>query len=202
MVDILFIYWAESGIIGVFNVFKMLLAKNFFPLKEELDLTGKLGVFGAMMDIIWKIMLIPFFIVHFGGFMAVHGFFLYRLAPYLGAQEPIDPMVIFRQISFAFLSLAISHGYSFFTNYVFGEEKNKSSLIILFYEPYPRIIVMHMVIILGAFLTAFFHQSIYMLLLLVILKTFADYGAHIKERFKFGSTGSSQSPFPFIRFLM
>ena len=56
---IVLLYWTENLVIGFYNILKMALLKADHPS----------GHFG-------KLLAIPFFSLHFGGFCAVHGFFL------------------------------------------------------------------------------------------------------------------------------
>ena len=59
--DIMALYWLENGIIGLYNVIKMLLSRS--------------GAMGSVN----KAFTIPFFIVHYGLFWAVHGIFVFLL---------------------------------------------------------------------------------------------------------------------------
>lgn len=71
---IMILFWLENVIIGSFNVLKMLTARGGI-------LPGGLGVSDAVVAIAsharW--LLIPFFIIHYGGFALVHGFFVWML---------------------------------------------------------------------------------------------------------------------------
>ena len=55
---IVLLYWTENIVVGFYNVLKIVFAGVSQP-------AAHLG----------KLFLIPFFIVHYGGFTAVHGFF-------------------------------------------------------------------------------------------------------------------------------
>ncbi len=169
--DILFIYWAESAIIGVFNVLKMLTAneKDGPPF---------------IVSFILKLILCVFFTVHFGGFMAAHGAFLYFISEEM-TKIPIDPINLLRSTGFALVSLLISHGYSFFANYLVGGEREKASADQLMMQPYARIFVMHLTIIFGMMATMIFGQAQAMLLVFVALKTGVDLYSHMRERKKF-----------------
>jgi hypothetical protein len=56
---IVLLYWIENLIVGSINILRMILVK----------VESTAGQFQ-------KLFMIPFFCVHFGGFCAVHGFFL------------------------------------------------------------------------------------------------------------------------------
>ena len=74
---IVLLYWIENLIIGAYNVLMMILVK----VKSQSEQFKKLFI-------------IPFFCVHFGGFCAVHGFFLlafFKLGGDLDAFAPQSP---------------------------------------------------------------------------------------------------------------
>jgi hypothetical protein len=70
---ILVLYWAENVIIGIYNALKMAIVQG-----------GGAGV--------KKLTMIPFFIVHFGVFCAVHGMFVFCFfaSGWLGENEVFD----------------------------------------------------------------------------------------------------------------
>jgi hypothetical protein len=70
---IVLLYWTENLVVGFYNVLKMVFAAVPHPIAH-------LG----------KLFLIPFFIVHYGGFTAVHGFFVLALFHDEG-QGPMKP---------------------------------------------------------------------------------------------------------------
>ncbi len=78
-------------------------------------------------------------------------------------------------------ALFISHGISFFTNYLGRREYLGTDLKTQMGEPYKRIVVMHLTIILGGFLTMLLRTPVAALLLLIALKTATDLYAHRKE---------------------
>jgi uncharacterized protein DUF6498 len=69
------VYWLENVVVGGFNVAKLVVAKPSEPV-----------FWGA------KLFLVPFFIVHFGGFTYVHGALLIAL---FGPKET-QPFDLFR----------------------------------------------------------------------------------------------------------
>ncbi len=167
--EILLLYWFESAIVGFFNVLKMLLVNKFYG-------------YGL------KIFFIPFFILHFGGFMLGHLAFIFILTASSLNQDFIyvkDLFSIFHGLIFGIVSLFLSHGYSFILNYIVKGEYKRAILGELMVQPYARIMIMHVSIIFGAFLTMVLGNPIGLLLILIVLKTTIDAFAHIKERTKF-----------------
>ena len=60
--NVVLLYWSENIVVGFYNILKMAFARVSRPAEH-------LG----------KLFLIPFFSVHYGGFCAVHGFFVLML---------------------------------------------------------------------------------------------------------------------------
>jgi len=170
---LLLLYWLENVIVGGFNVAKMLLARPAEP-------------------IYWagKLFLIPFFIVHFGGFTFVHGVLLVAFFGPKGLQ-PFDLLTAVpaairtNQLGWGLLSLVASHGFSFFWNYLKNGEYQRASLQTLMGQPYGRIVVLHLTVLFGGWVVMLLGSPVGALVVLVGLKTAADLRAHLAERKKF-----------------
>jgi hypothetical protein len=179
---IVLLYWMENIVVGFFNVLKMVFAAVPYPIAH-------LG----------KLFLIPFFIVHYGGFTAVHGFFVLALFHKDGKGLPIDGMnwpcflvfvqmlfnvikymysVIPPQVRLAVLALFASHGVSFVQNYLIKREYTTARPDKLMGSPYGRIVVMHIAILAGGFLTMAVGSPAPLLVVLIGLKTILDMNLH------------------------
>jgi len=148
--DVLALYWAESGVIGLFNVLKM--------VRIDTKLGLGLGLF---------------FAAHFGVFMAVHGVFLVVLfspGGLAGGGEG-DLADVFRVIGPALLPLAACHGYSFVAGFLRGREYEGRTVEKQMMEPYKRIVLMHLVILLGGLPVALLGAGGWALVLLVTAKS-------------------------------
>ena len=130
---IVLLYWFENLIVAFYNILKMALLKT----DQSAEHVGKL-------------FLIPFFCIHYGGFCAVHGFFLMHFFKIGTGATPFDnmgdwwgPLIFIKlllsvvariwasrppEMIWAVLGLTISHGISFAENYILGGEYRKSSL--------------------------------------------------------------------------
>ena len=175
--DLMVLYWAESAVIGLWNSVK-------------LAVVGKWAAF----------FVVPFFVGHFGGFMAGHFMFIYYLfVRHPGAAGP-EPGVwqalfdLFTPLQSAIFSLFISHGISFFTNFIGRREYLGTKLKQQMAEPYKRIIVMHLAVIAGGFLTLALRTPEAALLLLIALKTGADLRAHLREHGGKGDASGGSEP--------
>lgn len=158
--SVLYVYWAESAVIGVFNILKMIrcnwVASLFYA---------------------------PFFTIHYGGFMAGHLLFLINLfhpeAVNGGMRHTILSFLSTNKFLVPMISLTLSHGVSFFQNYIGNKEYQRTHVSELMFAPYKRIVIMHLAILFGGiFVFAASSLRIIPLVLLIIGKTVLDLRAH------------------------
>lgn len=182
---LMILYWSENLILGFYTLARMLLVS---PL-------GGLGM-GA------------FFCIHYGGFCAAHGFFLLTMLFDLDfdpvGDDPWPLFLVFVQMLvnvvrevlaqapaswlWAFAALFASHGFSFARNFIAGGERDDADLGKLMTAPYGRIMLLHVVVIVGGMLVMTLGESVYMLLLLVVVKIAVDIKLHLREREKLAAT--------------
>jgi hypothetical protein len=175
---LLMLFWLENIIIGGYNVLKMLLAAP-----------GEAAGWGE------KLFVIPFFCVHYGMFAFGHGLFLFGVFGGYFREDmpfPADVAVVFQiireaQVAWAVLALAVSHGLSFVLNYIGRGEYRQVRAGQLMAQPYARVVLLHVTIILGGFLLMVLQSPIAGLLLLLVLKTVLDIRAHLREHAKYRS---------------
>ena len=129
-----------------------------------------------------------FFAFHYGIFWAVHGIFVFVL--FGGSENPpsasADPfaMELPDWWTLAAISLFLSHGVSFVTNFLGRREYLAVSPSEQMREPYSRVMVLHVTILAGGFLIAILGTPVAALGLLVVLKAAIDVRAHLKEHRK------------------
>ncbi len=174
---LILLFWIENIIVGVVNVLKILFARP----EDKLWWAGKL-------------FLIPFFIVHYGGFTLVHGIFVFAVFGNAANVAPSDMSAGFivetirsSGVVWAALALLASHGFSFVTNYLGAGEYRNADPKVLMGQPYARVIVLHITIIFGGFVMLSLGSPRAGLVLLVVLKVGMDLRAHLKERQTLGS---------------
>ncbi len=164
--EIMVLYWIESGIIAFYTAIKMAIA----------------GKFAAIVAV-------PFFIGHFGGFMAGHFLLIYGLflretsvgwTP--GAVDALRAIFVPLWVSIA--ALFISHGISFYANFIGEREYEDATVSGLMTAPYNRIIVMHLTLMFGGWIILLTGMPTGALVLLLLLKTAADLHAHRHEHAK------------------
>ena len=118
---ILVLYWLENGIVGLWNIPRMLLARE--------PETVAPGASSAVLSTgCQRLLLIPFFAVHYGIFWLGHGLFLMLLPGFGLINTAFNPAaageaggfgtVDTRALVFGGVAMLISHGVSFFQNYV------------------------------------------------------------------------------------
>ena len=188
--DVLAIYWVESGVVGLLNVPKVLLARgeggenttftatvNDRPLDlsgpDESALVDGPHVYAANVPVA------GFFALHYGIFWVVHGVFvLFALPAFAGAsvgRVDIGAALI------GGVAMAASHAGSFVVNFVGREEYRNVSSARQMFAPYRRVFVLHLTVVLGASLVVWSGSPVVLVALMVTLKTGIDALAHLRE---------------------
>jgi Family of unknown function (DUF6498) len=150
-----------------------------------------------------------FFAFHYGMFWFVHGIFVFALPAFAGDYDAfpfgsgtelcIDGSgvriacpsgafgeVLWTSVLIGAIALFLSHGASFFLNYIGRGEYLTATPGGQMARVYGRVVVLHLTIILGSFVVAFLGAPIGALLILVVLKTAFDLGLHLRERRRAG----------------
>ena len=192
------LYWSENLVIGGYTILKMLLKAS---RRERI--------------------LVLFFTLHYGGFCAIHGFFVLQLTRFAGEDwvhpaavswpGPLAIIQMFlnlvqqlltaapREFLLACLALVVSHGVSFVLVYLGQREYEHTTMSALMNAPYRRIAVLHIAIIAGGFLVVQLGSPLGLLVALVALKIGMDIilhnRAHAPRRQLAGSAApSNDSP--------
>lgn len=186
--NILIVYWLENGIVGVINVLKMSAATG-----TDAGSGATFTVNGRPASSMSKAAIIPFFVVHYGLFWFVHGIFVLTLPAFMslspGAGGPALDLDV-GSILFAAIALAISHGLSFWWNFLRGGEYRRVTPAGLLFAPYRRLIALHLTIIFGAMAVIFTGAPVAAVAILVAIKTLLDLGLHLAEHRAIGATGA------------
>jgi hypothetical protein len=181
---ILALYWVENGIVGLYNVAKILLAQGTGGGPGGgMSVTGVAGLPGGASGTVARVSTAGFFVIHYGIFWMVHGFFVLFALPVMADTGTAELAIRARLdlVLFGAIGLTISHGVAFWTNYLGRREYLRVSPQRQMWAPYSRLMVLHMTIIFGAFLSAMVGTSIGALIVLVVLKTALDVGFHLRE---------------------
>ena len=181
---IIFLYWAESGIIALYNIIKMALLKEGGIGGIERVIQSPL--LWKFVKILNKVILLPFFIIHFSGFMFGHLVFIFALfSKDSGFSVSFKNFFDILKIIYpALITIFISHGISFYKNFILGKEYKKITTSEQMFLPYKRIVVMHITIIASGFTVVIFGSSQYAIILLIVVKTIVDLFSHLNEHKK------------------
>jgi hypothetical protein len=187
LLDILLVYWLESGIVGLLNVPEILLASG---AADGSDGSVELTVNDRRVEFVpptpaarptlhsENVPLAGFFCLHYGVFWVVHGAFVLTFGLWApGAFDPVDPSAV----ALGAASLLVSHTASFVVNFVGAEEYREVTPMEQMFRPYGRVFVLHLTIIFGAILVSAFGAPALALAVLVLLKTALDLGAHVRD---------------------
>jgi hypothetical protein len=163
---IVLLYWSENLIIGFYNVVKLALAKTDDSVQR-----------------VAKLFAIPFFCVHYGMFCFGHGVFVLVLISMRPGEGPnfstLKPLL--GQMLWPFLGLFVSHGVSFVQNTLLHREYKSITVRQQMMQPYARIILLHVAIILSGFLIMTFGSPLTLLLLLIAGKIVLDLVLHARS---------------------
>ena len=170
--EIMTLFWAENAVIGFYSLLKLAVITR------------------------WAVLLLgPFFVGHFGGFMVGHFMFVYYLfVRGVDASGP-DPSALaaltelFTPLWPALLGMLVSYGISFYTNFLRRAEFAGRTIERQMADPYKRVVILHVTIILGGWLILLLGSPLPALALLVVLKTMVDLKAHQREHAPASSSG-------------
>jgi hypothetical protein len=129
----------------------------------------------------------PFFVGHFGGFMAVHFLFIQGLILNAGMKPSEEPpalqalAALFLPLWPALVALFLSHGISFVLYFLMRRGYEGQTITALMTAPYRRVMLMHLAIIFGGFAVLLLKTPLPALVLLIGLKIAADLHAHRRE---------------------
>lgn len=205
--NIVVLYWMENLVIGVINILKMitcrpelddgdierLLPPNLQGEQREAFMS-QLEAHGGISKALrghsaMKFFMIPFFTVHYFGFCAGHGVFVFSMfgrdagvggvGSGLFSSFEMLPALLTGAFGFAALGLVLSHLYSFFANYILGGEYKRTVLPVLMFKPYGRIVVLHVAIIFGGFVVMSLGSPLGLLIILILGKIVIDLKMHL-----------------------
>jgi hypothetical protein len=202
---LLVLYWIENGIVGLYNIPKILLASGS-DTGSGIQVTGPLAGSGPAA----RIGVVAFFLVHYGIFWLIHGVFVFALPAFAGighfAGFPgfggftdfqtlsdgtiqfSDPTLIepnWSAVTLGAIGLAISHGTSFVVNFLGRREYLRVSPMRQMIAPYGRLVILHLTILFGAFVSLAIGSPIGAIVVLVLLKTGLDLWLHLREHGRF-----------------
>ncbi|HJW21306.1 MAG TPA: DUF6498-containing protein [Candidatus Limnocylindrales bacterium] len=206
---ILVIYWVENGIVGLWNLPRILLAEGQLLPGRQLGV-GYRPWAVTTVPALGRTGLAVFFALHYGLFWLVHGVLVLVLPSFMGLigptrgptfvplfpGNPSSPLVPgsdtvgqgslgslgrldWSAVALAAGGLFLSHAASFVFDYLRRGEFRRTWAAAQTVAPYGRVVVLHVTILLGGFAIAFLGAPLAMLLVLVVLKTGLDLRLHL-----------------------
>jgi hypothetical protein len=185
LASVLFIYWAQSIIIGIFTIITLLTAGMAQPASKG----------GGWSSLKVRIFLAGFFALHYGAFHWAY----YSIIVESGLFGPVD---------FANTGVWASCGL-FFANHLYSflyhrgsSEQVAQDPLEIFIRPYNRIVPMHMTIIFGS-ITVLVLQFLGIttvtpvLVIFLAIKTYVDIGTHLHKHRQQGDPDRLSLPFVF-----
>ncbi len=177
VVALLLLFWLENVVVGAFNVLRILVAR--------------LGEFAMLPR---KLFLAAFFVVHYGGFATGHLIFILAIfgGDTVTVEGPFPTPATIREIvaeyrlEFPLAALVLSHGVSFFFNFIGEGEYREARIASLMSRPYGRVVILHIVILVGGGVSLALGEPVLALVLLVILKIAVDLAGHRWDHGKLG----------------
>jgi len=170
-VSLMAIYWGQSVIIGIANVFRMLSLDHFST--ENFTMNGQ----RVEPTTGTKIQVAFFFAIHYGFFHLVYLFFLFGFMIDKGSSGAATEVELFEPwFWMCVAAFALNHFWSYRYNHEL-DRQGTPNIGTLMFTPYLRIVPMHLTIIFGGM----FMNTGGSLLLFGVLKTLSDIGMHAVE---------------------
>ncbi|WP_179343956.1 DUF6498-containing protein [Winogradskyella ursingii] len=163
---ILFGYFLETIIIGIFNIFKMYLAYRHNDKKAS--------IFGTIV----------FFIMHYGGFVAIQSIFLFAIFSFGKNSFINEPFNIIENFEAVMkldgmdLILTILVGtqlIKFILDFLMPKKYELFTVNEIMFKPYFRIFIQQFTVIIGSFFIVFSEGSVMAAMLLIFLRFIVDF---------------------------
>jgi len=194
--SVILVYWWEAVIIGFYN-----LGRMFVVCMVGDPLGKRVGIEGAGARLVLAIVLGGFFIAKFGGFAIGLGLMVMGAPAMLAEGENPDDLAVIADgltavggsVMTAAAMLFISHGISFFVNFLGRREFKRSNVLLLLFRPYARMVLMVVVLLLGLAAAAYFPalgRTTAFAVAIVLFKLLVDLASHKFEHRNRGFSGT------------
>lgn len=164
--EIMLTYWLENVVIGVLNLIRIALCQN-------------------PKGVIQKLFVMGFFTFHYGMFTMAHGAILFSLLVDDQLNIGFGPEMVFEVVNtlhlwLPLLALFVSHGFSLIWHYLREGEYKRLNIATLMMRPYGRVVLLHIVALVGGLVVSKLGAPVFALILLIALKTFVDAKIHLR----------------------
>lgn len=169
--ELMLAYWLENLAIGLINIIKMIIVGTH---STPLDTAGQPITYATHVGLTF--FTVPFFVVHYGGFLAGH-------AVFLAALFQVD-FTKTSSVSFIFLPLLAHHIYSLIVNFIGKKEYEGRMVMVQMFSPYARVVLLHIAIIIGGAIALLFNSQWFAAAILIVGKIILDAFLHIVSHTK------------------
>lgn len=173
-VPLVALYWLENLVIGGFNILRMLAT----------GLVGPARMAGALF-------MSGFFTVHYGMFCFVHGVFLRSFDANSGSSVMETPVALVnwalssgQSLPVFVLAIIAVNGAYYVVDFLGKGQYQRENVGKLLFEPYGRIMTLHIAILLGGGLAVAMGEPLLGVLLLIILRVVFGIGLSVLRRLR------------------
>lgn len=198
--SVMFLFWLESGVIGLYTVLKMLTAQGESGQAMRfagLELSSHSWAH-MPLRLLGRMALAAFFCFHYGLFWVIHGSFVQLFFGGMSTRIIADALIaspasLGMIADSALLNVAgimlVSHGISFVSNYLGHNEYQIATPRRIMIRAYGRVMVLHIVVLAGGGFVLNQGEPTVAIVLLVGLKTVFDLTAHLREHARYQKQG-------------
>jgi hypothetical protein len=182
------LYWVENGVVGLLNIPKILFAAG-----------PRTSVVAAWLREAGNVVQAIFFVFNYGFFWVIHGIFvvvltgLFTRTGFFGFPDPFKAVLSEPGLWVAAIALLLGHGADLIVNYFGRGEYRTTSAVTQTFEPYPRMIALHVTIVFGGLAIAVVGQPVALVALLVIVKTVLDVSLYLRQRRRVVTANAGQT---------
>ena len=211
---VLVLYWVENGIVGLWTIPRILLARGALTIPTAAR--GAATVILPLISGAARPIVAAFFALHYGVFWLGHGFFVLLLPRMFGLRSAaldggppvfdpttgfpgLDPTpavaaggfgeIVWSSVALGAVALFLSHGLSFVLDYLGKGEYLRTSAPAEATKPYGRVVVLHLTILFGAFAILLIGAPLLLVAILVALKIVLDLRLHLRHKVAAGTIG-------------
>lgn len=187
ILEVLWIYWLQSVVIGAVNVWRIMSAPLNLVSFQKTPLAAVAATRGPVTNKLAAVMAAVFFIVHYGMFHFVYAIFLIAfsvpstevggLSGVTTTGELFDGSINVGWVLLGGLVFAVHHILTFLIERRQLKEhpEQAPTIVETMGRPYSRILPMHLIIIFGPWVALSLGSS-YVFVVFMVLKTLADLG--------------------------
>lgn len=190
-IHILLLYWFENSVVGVFSLLRLVLTRpiyehradylrahpwllQHYPMSAEDWATAR--TLPVKRSGSYKEFFVPLFLGHYTFFLWIHAFLIATLVAKLPGREwwKLFENEWSAGLGFAIASIAVTHGWRFWTEDLQGRRYTRSCPFLTMVYPYRRLLVLQVALLLGGLAIIHFALPAALAILLILVKAAFD----------------------------